>query len=354
VVYAHAYASAGFAWTSVQVEARCKAPSPWERNCLKSSSGFGSRSRYCSVSFSSCYAYAYAYAAPRWNISLSVGAQNGGFAGSLRRIDRTDEPSIEEPPSPPSSPLAEVKVTDASYEKDKGELTFVLTGKVVRDIMGKTDETGYFNLRVFETDSWDNLDRELKNAKILEQGKIGFSRRTDGTSEAKGEGILEDISLDTDKGSFSKRITIHFSGEQDNLGISVDNHGESEPLLVNLNSFMATPLGDRVLVEWETGAEPDSLGFYLWRGTPINGECTSNIADYMDITLLNKPDSDLRLFSNDGSNTGGEHYFHVDYNIVPNITYCYLLQDVNSNGITTEYWNYMDSVTVVNQENTCN
>lgn len=122
--------------------------------------------------------------------------------------------------------------------------------------------------------------------------------------------------------------------------------------LVQLNSFKATSLKNRVLLEWETTAEPDSLGFYIWRGIPLNGNCSLHKAHYTDITLLNKPDGKPRLFDNDGTDTTGERYFHVDYEVTPQTTYCYLLQDVKSDGqTTTEYWDHLTLVTT--QNNSC-
>ncbi|BAP56578.1 hypothetical protein THII_2281 [Thioploca ingrica] len=118
------------------------------------------------------------------------------------------------------------------------------------------------------------------------------------------------------------------------------------PLIVTLSSFKSTAIKNRVLIEWQTVAEPDSLGFYLWRGNPVNGKCSLRVEDYTNITLLNKPHDKPILFDSSGSDTEGNRYFYVDYDVKAGTTYCYLLQDVDSQNQTTEYWNFIDSATV--------
>jgi hypothetical protein len=126
------------------------------------------------------------------------------------------------------------------------------------------------------------------------------------------------------------------------------------PLAVTLSSFKSTALKDRVLIEWQTITEPDSLGFYLWRGNPVNRECSLQIENYTNITLLNKPDDKPLLFDSDGSDREGKRYFYVDYDVKVGTTYCYLLQEIDSQNQTTEYWNFIDSATVKSEDiNAC-
>ena len=122
------------------------------------------------------------------------------------------------------------------------------------------------------------------------------------------------------------------------------------PLAVTLSSFKSTALKNRVLIEWQTIAEPDSLGFYLWRGNPVNGKCSLQVEDYTNITLLNKPHDKPIIFNNRGNDREGNRYFYVDYDVKAETTYCYLLQDVDSQEQTTEYWNFIDSATVKSED----
>ena len=107
-------------------------------------------------------------------------------------------------------------------------------------------------------------------------------------------------------------------------GGSYDGYGMAEhddtPLLVELVSFSAEALEDRVLLTWETASEIDNVGFHLWRSDAKDGE-------YLQITDL--------LIPAQGGPTWGAAYAYEDFDVEPGLTYFYELEDIDYSGTST-------------------
>jgi len=89
------------------------------------------------------------------------------------------------------------------------------------------------------------------------------------------------------------------------------------PLVVDLVSFTAKGLCDRVLLEWETASEIDCAGFDVWRSDAKNG-------DYVRINY--------HLIPSRGGATWGAAYCFVDENVSPGHRYYYKLRDIEYDG----------------------
>ncbi|BAP54300.1 hypothetical protein THII_0003 [Thioploca ingrica] len=96
------------------------------------------------------------------------------------------------------------------------------------------------------------------------------------------------------------------------------------PLLVKLSSLTATVQGGEVTLNFETASEKDVLGLQLWRGEPINGECTVDLLNYVNPNMIGEINSV-------GSETTGATYQLID-NVTQAGTYCYALKEINGNG----------------------
>lgn len=88
---------------------------------------------------------------------------------------------------------------------------------------------------------------------------------------------------------------------------------------VTLVSFTATGKPDKVEVEWETGTELDSSGFFVWRSTTENGTY-NRVSDF---------------FVSQGDPVIGAVYKWIDDEIVNNTTYWYKLEaiDLSQNSV---------------------
>jgi len=97
--------------------------------------------------------------------------------------------------------------------------------------------------------------------------------------------------------------------------------GYQEPTMVELLSFTGTALeeGPSVLLEWETAAEVDCLGFRLWRAEAGAG--------YQVITPEPIPC--------EGDVSQGASYAFEDRGVVPGASYLYQLEDLDVHGAST-------------------
>jgi hypothetical protein len=95
------------------------------------------------------------------------------------------------------------------------------------------------------------------------------------------------------------------------------------PLSVKLKSLTTTVQDGEVTINFETASEPDTLDLQLWRGEPINGECTADLLNYINLNMVDKTAAV-------GSETTGASYKMADS--VAAGTYCYALKEVNENG----------------------
>lgn len=78
----------------------------------------------------------------------------------------------------------------------------------------------------------------------------------------------------------------------------------------------------RVLIEWQTATEIDTIGFNLYRANQLEGP-------------YQKLNASLILAANDPLRGGSYHY--VDANVMPNRIYYYQLEDVDTQGKTTRH-----------------
>jgi subtilisin-like proprotein convertase family protein len=103
----------------------------------------------------------------------------------------------------------------------------------------------------------------------------------------------------------------------------VEDYSAFAPLAVELADFEATRLENGVLVEWETAAEWDTLGFNLWR---------SDTADVPTLQL----NSEL-IPSQAPGNGQGAFYEWTDTAAAPQQPYFYWLESIDLNGQTQFY-----------------
>ena len=94
------------------------------------------------------------------------------------------------------------------------------------------------------------------------------------------------------------------------------------PTAVELTSFTATAADSAVVLEWETGAEMNNLGFHLYRAERAEGP-------YERVTA--------NLIPGLGSSPAGARYRHVNSALVNGVTYYYELEDVETTGRTDRH-----------------
>ncbi|MDX1390642.1 MAG: hypothetical protein R3344_15740, partial [Acidobacteriota bacterium] len=94
------------------------------------------------------------------------------------------------------------------------------------------------------------------------------------------------------------------------------------PTAVELTSFTATAADSAVVLEWETGAELNNLGFHLYRSESADGP-------FERVTV--------ELIPGLGSSPAGARYRHVDTGLVNGVTYHYELEDVETTGATERH-----------------
>ncbi len=92
---------------------------------------------------------------------------------------------------------------------------------------------------------------------------------------------------------------------------------------VTLKRFTAVQTPSGVLVEWETGLEINTLGFYLYRSSNGARATASRVTP--------------GLLAARGSSSGGERYSFLDTGATPGSTYTYWLVEVERGGQTSEY-----------------
>lgn len=92
---------------------------------------------------------------------------------------------------------------------------------------------------------------------------------------------------------------------------------------VTLKRFAATPTATGVQLEWETGAEFDTLGFYLYRAEGGGRAAATRITPSMVAAR--------------GHGTAGASYSFLDTGATPGRSYSYWLVEVARGGATSEY-----------------
>lgn len=118
-----------------------------------------------------------------------------------------------------------------------------------------------------------------------------------------------------------------------------------DPFLVELDGFIATPQRKGILLGWKTASEVDSQGFKIWRGIPDLSKhcgCSTNIKDYKQVTMITiGKKGEPSLIPAKGSKTSGAEYSYLDEDVKPGIPYCYGLEDIDSNGESKFYFEYI-------------
>lgn len=125
-----------------------------------------------------------------------------------------------------------------------------------------------------------------------------------------------------------------------------------EHLKVTLAEFTAKNLGKSVLLEWTTINEVNSIAFHIWRGIPKGKTCTQNPANYIDIKQLKdsaNPDKPLTIWTL-GNPELSAYYFHIDNDVELDVTYCYILEDVDSAYNSIHYLDFITPVTIKNMK----
>lgn len=92
---------------------------------------------------------------------------------------------------------------------------------------------------------------------------------------------------------------------------------------VTLKSLTATPTAAGVRIAWQTGAEFDTAGFYLYRATGANRAMATRVTS--------------SLLAARGGGTEGASYSFVDAGAAPGTTYTYWLAEVSRGGAVAEY-----------------
>ena len=97
---------------------------------------------------------------------------------------------------------------------------------------------------------------------------------------------------------------------------ALQNCGCMEPTNINLSSLKALSSNKKVALKWQTESEPDNAGFNIWRAegfVKVNGSMMPAL----------------------GSTVSGSEYNFVDEWVLNGKRYFYLLEDIDTNGIST-------------------
>ena len=113
----------------------------------------------------------------------------------------------------------------------------------------------------------------------------------------------------------------------------------NRPLLVTLSSFTAETGVGTVTLNWVTDTEADNAGFFVWRGKPLNGQCSNDPNNYTDVQPISP------LVDSEGSEVSGASYSYDDMEVSGG-TYCYALEDRDFSGKSTYHLNSIRSATV--------
>ena len=130
---------------------------------------------------------------------------------------------------------------------------------------------------------------------------------------------VQPISITISAVSFPSPVTTvtHFSPV--NTSVSAANFCGGATL-ISLSSFTSTPSNKAVILEWSTESEIDNAGFNIYRSKSEDG----------DYTKIN-----TSLIPAQGSSTQGASYEFIDTNVQNRKTYCYKLEDIDLNGMST-------------------
>ncbi|BAP54640.1 hypothetical protein THII_0343 [Thioploca ingrica] len=174
-------------------------------------------------------------------------------------------------------------------------------------------------------------------------GRTNFHKKTPEVKLTPNSSVKITMALDMSLSGNSE--IIHLPGSAD-----ADIWGD---LLANLNSFEATILSEGVHLVWVSDTEGDNAGFRVWRG--IDDE---NNEEYQGISTLGEfPNNKLtaipvanglsKLIAAKGNEREKTTYSYVDISAQKkNVTFYYLLEDVDTNGQRTLHCSNIQAVTI--------
>lgn len=272
---------------------------------------------------------------------------NGGYSGStyvLRELAKCGAPcsNVESSCYQPGQKLCDVRTPDV-------ESRCVSLG-----VFGEFQcvASGLYECREGEEcdcDNWGDDNRAL-DRKDCSCGQVGCCSygNTNTFSDCRGLMSLDECR----KGAKELGVREYRWGEG-TCGSSSNNKCEGnnvkEYLKVTLTEFVAKNLGKSVLLKWVTSDEIDSVAFHILRGTPKDKVCTHNLMDYVEIKRLkdsSNPNRPLTIWALGGLGVGMRHYSYVDKSVKPDVTYCYMLEDVDSAYNSIYYLDFITLVTV--------
>ena len=108
--------------------------------------------------------------------------------------------------------------------------------------------------------------------------------------------------------------------------IVVANALADEPMAVDLVYFRAVAVGNDIRIEWKTGAEIGTGGFYVQRGSSKSGPF-NNISEFVDAE----------------GDVGGFDYTILDENVENGEVYWYRLVELETDNTQVEYDNFLTS-----------
>lgn len=211
-----------------------------------------------------------------------------------------------------------IEVKESAYfhvgNKVNGEKKFFTFSQALSEELESTSPKDGFKWVAFE-DTQGYLDNEPVNSEVVVLWKLKPlpevpSNFTLGVATGSGEGWL-DIRPE-----------------------SPATCPASSHLPVELSDMQASPSGNNVSISWKTGTEIDNASFLIWRATD------SGKGEYEDITTLGP-------IAAKGSKEMETTYSYRDISTQEkNVTYYYLLEDVDINGTRTFHCDDIAAVTV--------
>lgn len=141
-------------------------------------------------------------------------------------------------------------------------------------------------------------------------------------------------------GSNTIQIDIDVDSFWENWCTAIDWAALSFPLVVDLNSFTATPTDTGVNLEWETATEMNNLGMNLWCAQVGDGQ-------FEAVTKLNSQLIPSKALPNSGASYSSADYPGINTNLNPGVQHC-ALEDIDASGQCTVHCDQMDTVVIGN------
>jgi hypothetical protein len=148
------------------------------------------------------------------------------------------------------------------------------------------------------------------------------------TAPAEGSGPVARVRFTAlHGGQFTIAFTHRELSDRDGVLISNEVQGCTitfqAPTAVTMAGFTAAPVGNDILIAWETASESDTLGFDLYRSDSPLG--------------IQVPLNDTIILAQVPGSTGSASYSWLDHDCVPGSTYYYWLRTIGLGGQTASY-----------------